>query len=131
MERFYQMIGVALVSVVLMLSLQKQGKDVALLLSVLVCSMVAILAAEFLEPVVRFIQKMQQLGSLDEGYLETLLKVVGICFTAEIAGHICEDAGTAALGKILQFLAGAAILYLSLPMLNGLLELVEGILEQV
>ena len=131
MERFYQMIGAVLVSVVLILSLQKQGKDIALLLSVLVCSMVAILAAEFLEPVVRFIKKLQHLGSVDEGYLETLLKVVGICFTTEIACHICEDSGNAALGKILQFLAGAAILYLSLPMLNGLLELVEGILEQI
>ena len=68
---------------------------------------------------------------MDGELLGSLLKIVGICFTAEVTGHICDDSGNSALGKVLQFLASAAILYLSLPMLTMLLELVEGILERV
>ena len=68
---------------------------------------------------------------LDAAERIALLKIVGICFTAEIASLICEDSGNAALGKALQSLAGAVILYLSLPMLTKLLDLVEGILENL
>ena len=131
MERFYQAAAGVLVAVILILTLRKQGSETALLLSVLVCCMVGFLAAGFLEPVMRFLRRLQKMGSLDVEYLNSLLKIVGICFTAEIAALICEDAGNGALGKALQFLAGAVIVYLSLPMLTKLLDLVEKILDNL
>jgi stage III sporulation protein AD len=131
MERFYQAAAGILVAVILILTLRKQGNEIGLLLSVLVCCMLGFMAAGFLEPVVTFLRRLQKIGSLNVEFLGTLLKIVGICFTSEIAGLICEDAGNAALGKALQFLAGAVILYLSLPLLTKLLDLVEGILENV
>ena len=131
MGRFYQAAAGILVAVILILTLRKQGNELALLLSVLVCCMVGFLAAEFLEPVIHFLQRLQKLGTLNVDFLNTLLKIVGICFMAEIAGMICEDSGNGALGKVLQFLASAVIMYLSLPMLTKLLDLVEGILDKL
>ena len=131
MEIFFQAAAAVLVTVILVLVLRKQGSEMSVLLSLLVCCMVGCLAAYFLVPVVQFLQRLQKLGALDGTFVNTLLKIVGICFTAEIAGLICEDSGNAALGKVLQFLASAVILYLSLPMLSKLLDLVEGILENL
>ena len=131
MERFFQAAAGVLVTVILILVLRKQGSEISLLLSVLVCCMIGCLAAYYLGPVVQFLQRLQKIGSLDGSFVNTLLKIVGICFTAEIAGLICEDSGNGALGKVLQFLASAVILYLSLPMLSKLLDLVEGILENL
>ena len=128
MDRYYQAVGGILIALVLILTLKKQGGEIGLILSVLACCMVGLLALGFLEPVMKFFQKLQKIGSLDTGFLRILLKIVGICFTSEIAGYICEDAGNSALGKILQFLASAVILYLSLPLLTRLLELIEEIL---
>ena len=93
--------------------------------------MVGFLAAGFLEPVIRFMQRLQKLGSLSNDFLNVLLKIIGICFTAEIAGVICEDSGNGSLGKALQFLASAVILYLSLPLFSKLQDLVEGMLEHL
>lgn len=131
MERFYQATACILVAVILILTLRKQGNEFALVLSVLLCCMVGFLAAGFLEPVVRFMQRLQKIGALNQELLNILLKIVGICFTAEIAGLICEDSGNGALGKALQFLASAVILYLSLPLLSKLLDIVEGILDNL
>ena len=131
MERFYQATAGVLVTVILILTLRKQGSDMSILLSVLVCCMVGFLAAGFLEPVIRFMQRLQKLGSLSNDFLNVLLKIIGICFTAEIAGVICEDSGNGSLGKALQFLASAVILYLSLPLFSKLLDLVEGMLEHL
>jgi len=131
MERFYQATACVLVAVILILTLRKQGNEIALVLSVLLCCMVGFLAAGFLEPVVRFMQRLQKIGALNQELLNILLKIVGICFTAEIAGLICEDSGNGALGKALQFLASAVILYLSLPLLEKLLDIVEGMLDNL
>lgn len=131
MERFYQTTACVLVAVILILTLRKQGNEIAFVLSVLLCCMVGFLAAGFLEPVVRFMQRLQKIGALNQELLNILLKIVGICFTAEIAGLICEDSGNGALGKALQFLASAVILYLSLPLLSKLLDIVEGMLDNL
>lgn len=131
MDTFYQAVAGVLVAVIFILVLRKQGSDISILLSVLVCSMLGVLAASFLKPVIEFMQRLQKLGSLQPVYLNTLLKIVGISFTAQIAGLICDDSGNSALGKIIQFLASAVILYFSLPMLSKLLDLVEQILENL
>ncbi len=131
MEKFFQAVAMVLLAVILILTLQKQGKESALLLSVMVCCMVGVMALSFLRPVVDFIRKLQSIASLDEGILRSLVKVVGIAITAEVASLICTDAGNTSLGKSLQLLGACVILWLSLPMLTKLLELVEGILGNV
>ncbi len=128
MDKFFQAVALVLVTVVLSLSLQKQGKETALLLSVLACCMLGMAAAGFMKPVIAFLQKLQSIGSLNGTMLQTLLKIVGIAVTTEVTGLICADAGNASLGKMLGFLGACAILWLSLPMLTALLELVEEIL---
>ena len=47
------------------------------------------------------------------------------------AALVCTDAGNGSLGKSLQFLASAVIIYLSIPVLNGLMDLLQQILGEV
>ncbi len=131
MDKFFQAVALVMVAVILIMALQKQGKEIALVLSVLVCCMVGLLAFSFLRPVLDFVRKLQTIASFDSVLFSSLLKVVGISLVAELSGHICTDAGNAALGKIIQFLGACVVLWLSLPMLTGLLELVEGILGKL
>lgn len=63
--------------------------------------------------------------------LGLLLKAVGIGLVSQIAGAVCTDAGNGALARQLQLLGNAAILYLSLPLFSGLLELLQEILGEL
>ncbi len=128
MERYFQAAAGILLAVILILAIQKQSREISVLLSLFVCCAVGCLAAGYIAPVIDFVKELQRIGGLNTQMLQILLKVVGIAFTSEIAGLICEDSGNAAMGKVLQFLASAVILYLSLPMLTALLKLVEEIL---
>lgn len=131
MSSFLQVVAGAMVAVVLGLSLSKQGKDIGLLLSMAVCTMVIVVAVGFLEPVLTFMEKLRTMGNLDADVIDTILKAVGIGIIAEIADMICTDSGNGALGKAIQILAGAVILWLSLPIMTSLIELVEKILEGI
>lgn len=117
-----------LLSVILCLALGKQGKEMGLLLTLAVCAIVGTLAIGYMRPVIEFVQQLRAIGQLDIGMLEILLKVVGIGIIGEIVSMVCSDAGNAALGKSLQLLSTAVILWLSLPLLTQLLELMQQIL---
>ncbi len=131
MDIFMKAVAGVLIAVVFGLVLAKKDRDMALLLSAAVCCMVAGIAVSFLVPVVDFLQKLQALGQLDTQMFEILLKSVGIGLLAEIAGLICADAGNAALGKGLQILSAAVILWMALPLLQGLLDVLETVLGEL
>lgn len=131
MDRFFQSACAVMLAVVLSLVLKKQNGEFGLILSLCVCCLVAAAAIQYLRPVIRFVTRLQELTSINSQMLSILLKVAGVSMTAEIAVMVCQDSGNGAMGKALQFLASAVILYISLPMLEALLELVEEILGRV
>ncbi len=131
MDSFFKAVSAILIGVILFQLLSKRDKDLALLLSILICAMTAITAAFFLEPVMDFIQQLRSAAKLDNQMLEIILKAVGIGILSEIAGNVCSDAGNVTLAKMLQFLATAVILWLSLPLFTGLLELLQNILGEI
>ena len=131
MGLFWKAAGAVLIAVVLGLSLGKQEKDFAVLLTLAVCCMVMAIAVSYLEPVLDFLRELEALGDLQGDMLGVLLKAVGIGRGAEIAGMVCTDAGNGSLGKQLQMLGSAAILYLSIPIFSALLSLIQEILGEL
>ncbi len=131
MDRFVQTLAGVLVAVLIGIAVSKQGKDITLGLSVAVCCMVLAVMISYLEPVVDFIRELQTMGSLDGDMVQILLKAVGISILAEIAALVCADSGNGALGKSIQLLAVGAVLWLSLPLLRALLEMVQKMMGEI
>ena len=128
MEAYWQWIAGAMLTVVLGIALSKQGKDISLVLTMVVVAMILMAAAAYFTPVMDFIERLQSISQLDTKYGQILLKALGIGLVTEIAVLICNDSGNAALGKALQLSATILVLWLSLPLMESLLDLIEGIL---
>lgn len=131
MTLFIQAAAAALLAVVLGLCVEKQGKDMALLLTMAVCVMILVAAVSYFHPVIEFVQQLQTIGNLNGSMVGTILKIVGIGLLSEIAVMVCADAGRASLGKSLQILASGVILWLSIPIFTVLLELIQSILGEI
>lgn len=131
METFVRLVGLALICVILSQILKKQSTEQAVLLSLGAVSMMVLGAAAFLSPVAAFFSRLEKLGSLDHEMLRILMKATGVGILAEIAALICTDGGEQAMGKAVEIAGAGAVLWLSLPMLTALLELVERVLSNV
>lgn len=131
MASFWQIAAGVFLVVVLGIVLNKQNKDLSMLLTLAACAMVLWVAASYLQPVLDFAEKLQELGQLDSEILGILWKAVGITLIAQIATLVCQDAGNGALGKTVQLLAAAAVLWLSLPLMESLLETVQKIVGEI
>lgn len=131
MEEFGRYAALVLLAVILSLVLGKQAKDMSVLLSLGVCVLVCIGAVGFLQPVAQLLVRIRRLGNLDSETVAILLKAAGIGLISELAGLICSDAGEGAMGKALQILSSAAILWLSIPLFGQLLTMIEEVLAGI
>lgn len=128
MELFFKTAAAAIVTAVLTLVLSKQGKEFSLLLGMAGCALAGAALLHFLEPVLDFVSKLQILGDLNGSMLLILLKTLGIGLVSELAAMICTDSGNASLAKTVQLLGSVVILWLSIPIFQMLLDLMESIL---
>jgi len=131
MELFWKSVASVLISVILVLVLGKQERDIAMLLAIAVCCMVGICLMRFLEPLVDFLYSLQNLAYVDGSLLKSLFKLIGISLVCEIAATVCADAGYASFGKSLQMLGAAVILYLSIPILQMFIALVQDVMGEL
>ena len=131
MDIYVKAIACALIGVVLCLCLYGKGKEISLLLSMLICVMVIGVGFSYLSSVFSFFANLQRLIGLDNDLLNILLKAVGVAVMGEIAVLVCSDAGQASLGKAVQLLTSAVILWISLPLYTQILTLIEELLTVI
>ena len=125
MTPFLQISGAVLLAVILVLALKSYCKEISTILAITVCCLTGLTALRYLQPVLEFLKKLEDLGGLDEVMIEILLKATGIGILSEIANLVCKDAGNESMGKSMQLLGTAVILYLSLPLFQTLIELLQ------
>lgn len=128
MGSFFQAAGAVLIALILTLLLCTRDKSSAAVLSMAVCAMVLIVGLTYLEPVVAFLRELETLGNLQSDLVKVLLKAGGIGILTEITALLCSDSGNASMGQSIRILSSAVILWLSLPVFQALLELIQEIL---
>ena len=131
MTLFLQVCGGLLLAVIMVLTLKSNSKEIGTVLAVAVCSMTALSAMHYLQPVLSFLESLEKLSNLDRDMVSVLLKVTGIGIITEICALVCKDAGNESMGKSMQLLGTAVILYLSLPLFSALIELLQKILGEL
>lgn len=128
MELYLRFTSLALVALVLGLVLKGQNKSLAALLSLGACCLICGGAVRYLGPVVDLLARLRDMAGISGEMLSILLKAAGIGLLSELAAVICTDAGDAALGKAVGILSNGAILWVSLPLLEELLEILQEVL---
>lgn len=131
MEIIFKSSACAMIAVILGLTISREGKDYAILLTLAACAMIAMIALRYLEPVLDLFDTLQEIGGLNHELVQILLKILGVSLISQISCMICNDAGNSAMAKSLQILTTAVILWLSLPLYSGLLELIKEVMEAI
>lgn len=129
MEGYFQAAAAVLLAVILSITLKQNNPSMATLLSLAVCALVLLAALNFLKPVLSFLDSIRQLGGLSEELVLILLKVTGISVITEIAALVCADSGNSSMAQTLKMLSTGVILYLSIPIFQVLMDLIQKILE--
>lgn len=128
MDVLWKAIAGILITVIISLILSRQNKDFSIILVICVCCMICSVAIGYYRQIFQFVRKLEFAGNLNSEMISIILKSVGIALLTEITVLICSDSGNAALGKVIQILSSAVMLWLCIPLFSELLELVEKVL---
>jgi len=131
MTGYWQGIALSLIAAVLVIVMGKNSGELSVLLMIGAVCMVVILAFSYLNPVLDLIGRLQDMSNLDSQTVQVLFKSVGVGLITEVASLICSDAGNATLGKTVQILGAAVMLWLSIPLIEQMLNLVENVMGNV
>lgn len=119
-------LGIAGILMALQLKALKPDYSVYLCLgvSLLIFSFVA----EKLSVIVDGLEAVQACLPLKAGYIQTLMKIIGITYIAEFASDLCKDAGYQTIAGQIQIFGKLSVLAVSIPVLTALLDTIQAFL---
>lgn len=127
MELFLQICGLAILASVVALVLKRANASIGVMVSVGACVLLGLAAVASLEPIVAFFRSLQHLAGLSSSLLAPFMKTVGIGILTQIATAICQDAGQSAVARMVELCGSVLALYLSLPLLTAVLDLLSNL----
>lgn len=125
MQGLLQATVVGIVTVLLSAMLRKTNHELGILLTLAACVLIGLLLLKLAEPIVEFMAKLRNLAGLDKTLTEPILKTIGIGLMTQIGATVCADAGENAIAKMIEVCGGALALYVSLPLLEAVLSLID------
>ncbi len=125
------MLRVALLGIAgLLLALQLKSikSEYAVYLVLAVSILIFFSIADRLEAILAGFDRIRSSLPIDAGYIQTLLKIIGITYIAEFASDLCKDAGFQTMAGQIQVFGKLSVLVVSMPVLTALLDTIQGFL---
>lgn len=117
-----QIIGLALVTTIFLLVLRQEKPVMAILLSLVFGIIVFLSMMGKLASIIDVMGELTRRAGINNFFLATILKIMGVAYLGEFAAVICQDAGEQAVAKKVEFAAKIIIAVLALPILVAILE---------
>ena len=114
---FWQWMGLAVTAAVLCLLVRQQQPQLGGL-----CAAAA--GVMLLLDVREVFARLTGMAGIEEGYLNTLVKVLGVSYVAELAAQTCQDLGEGGLALKVGLVGKLCVFTLTAPMLLSLLEMI-------
>lgn len=117
-----QIVGIGFIAVVLLTVLKQQKPEIAVQLSIAVGVTIFLMVLGKVSSVLQVLEELAGKADVNDFYLVTILKVIGIAYIGDFGAQVCRDAGETAIASKVEFAAKVLVLVISLPIIVGLLE---------
>lgn len=124
-----QIAGIGVMGTLLALQFKSGKNEYGIYLSIAVSLVLFFCMSGRLEVIVETIHTISSVIQVDNVYIQTMLKMLGVTYIAEFASGICRDAGYQTIAGQIEIFARLTILALSMPVLEALLLTIRDFLQ--
>lgn len=117
------MIGIAGMLLALQLKALKPEYSVFVCLGVSLLIFLAV--TDQLADILAGIRMVEKALPIHVGYIQTLMKIIGVTYIAEFASDLCKDAGYQTIAGQIQVFGKLTILAVSIPIFTALLDTIQ------
>uniref|UniRef100_A0A7C5V178 Stage III sporulation protein AD n=1 Tax=Caldicellulosiruptor owensensis TaxID=55205 RepID=A0A7C5V178_9FIRM len=122
-------IALCMISIFVVSILKRTQKEIGLAVAVIVGILIFLMLIDKLVYVVEKIVEMSNRVSFASGYVKTLIKMTGIALISEYTASVGKDSGESAIAEKVEFAGKIIILFLSLPLIMSLFDLITKFLR--
>ncbi len=126
-----KIIGVAFVTALSSVLLKATKPELSFAVTVTGIIVILLFMVDSLQSALTAFQAIAQTTGVSNGLLKILLKIVGVGYLTEFGAGILNDFGSSAVADKVVLGGKITIVVLSLPILQGLLQLIQGFLQLV
>ncbi|MCD7958172.1 MAG: stage III sporulation AC/AD family protein [Ruminococcus sp.] len=118
---------VCVIAAIFAVLLKRYCQEHALFCVIAACVGIGLAMVSYLTPIVEEVQNLFAQTDLPSAYLNIMWKAMGVIYITTIAGDICRDCEETALAQMAELWGRISLVLLTLPMLEGILEMIQGI----
>jgi stage III sporulation protein AD len=124
-----KIIGVAFVTSITAILLKGTKPELSFAVTVTGVIVILLFIIDSLQNTIGILGELARMTGVDNGILKILIKIVGVGYLTEFSSGILNDFGSNAVADKVVLGGKITILLLSLPVLEGLLEMIRGFLQ--
>ncbi len=124
MELLWKCAALGIAASLLGLAVRKEREDQALLLGLAAAGMIVTAAVQSLSGAEELLRRAGERAGLTTMLTVPVLKSLGLALLGRFSASVCRDAGQASAAFAVELATACAVLCVSLPLLQSLLELV-------
>lgn len=118
----FAIIGLALIAVTILVVLRQSRPEMALHLTLAVGIIIFLLLVGRIGQILEALQGLAGRAQINQFYLSTILRIIGIAYIAEFGAQICRDAGENTIASRVEFAAQIIIMVMALPIIAAVIE---------
>ena len=123
------MAAVGITAVMLAVQFKALKGEYGIYLTAAACLFIFSYGIRRMDTILEGLRRIQEYIKIDQVYLTSLIKMIGIAYVAEFSSGICRDPGYSAIGTQIEIFGKLSILAVSMPIILALLETLEGFLS--
>ena len=124
-----KIIGVAFVTSITAILLKGTKPELSFAVTVTGVIVILLFIIDSLQNTIGILGELARMKGVDNGILKILIKIVGVGYLTEFSSGILNDFGSNAVADKVVLGGKITISLLSLPVLEGLLEMIRGFLQ--
>lgn len=125
----YKVLITVIITLIAGLLLKSYKSNISILLSIAVSVGLLVYTSTLIETIISFLNTLAGKVKIDNGYIVTILKCVGICLLGEFTSSLCKDCGETTLALNTEFMCKCTILLLSIPVYGDVFNMILKLMQ--
>ena len=124
----FKILAIAVLTCIASLIVKQVKPDFASIVAISGGIVILLFVIQYVEEIIGVFQGLIHKTGLSPTLFSSILKIIGIGYLTEFTSSICSDCGNTSLASKVGLAGKIVILFLALPIITNLLEVIMGIL---
>ena len=131
MTDIFKIIGVAFITAISAVILRGTKPELSFVITIVGILIILTFISEMIQGTMTIFTSISQIAGIENGLLKMLLKIVGVGYLTEFASGLLTDFGSSSIADKVTLAGKVTIVLLAIPVVESLLQLIEGFLQLV